>query len=263
MQKKFGNFFCISLTYSYLCKRMRNCTWIVAVFILAAIVGCEEKSQTVVAETTAADPYIIIDSTSQLTVYYPQFSRVDLVCEQMPRINETDVVMCCAAAFTGEQQETFSHANIAGDHVSGGVFYNGYACSSNTGSFVFYGDYWRFIPSCHSDSITKAADTGGMAFSQIMLVYNGRRCPSHVKGRSRFRALCEKDGMLCIVESRRLQDFDFFVRSVMDYGVTHALYLQPGKGWNYAWYRDNAGMVHIMHPKTHDYSTNWITFYYN
>jgi hypothetical protein len=102
-----------------------------------------------------------------------------------------------------------------------------------------------------------------MAFSQIMLVYNGRRCPSHVKGRSRFRALCEKDGMLCIVESRRLQDFDFFVRSVMDYGVTHALYLQPGKGWNYAWYRDNAGMVHIMHPKTHDYSTNWITFYYN
>ena len=77
-----------------------------------------------------------------------------------------------------------------------------------------------------------------------------------------WHALCEKDGMLCIVESRRLQDFDFFVRSVMDYGVTHALYLQPGKGWNYAWYRDNAGMVHIMHPKTHDYSTNWITFYY-
>ena len=241
---------------------MRHCKWFVSVFLLAIIIGCEEKAPVAVAEAVVEEPYIYIDSTTQLKIYYPQFSRVDLVCGEMPPTSQTDIIMCCAAAFTGQKLETFSHDNIAGDHVADGVFYNGYACPSNTGTFVFYGDYWRFLPSCHSDSITKAADTGGMAFSQIMLVYDGRRCPCHVGGRNRFRALCEKDGMLCIVESKRLQDFEFFMGSLMDYGVTHAIYLQPGKGWNYSWYRDNAGMAHIMHPKVHDYSTNWITFYY-
>ena len=174
-----------------------------------------------------------------------------------------DVVMCIAAAFTGQQSEVFDHDNIAGNHVSHGIFHKGYDCPVNSGSFAYYGKQWHFAQGNHTDNITQAADNSGMAFAQIMLIYDGERCPYQVSGRSRFRALCEKDHRLCIIEGRRLQDISFFTKCLESYGVRHALYLQPGKGWNYSWYRDNAGVVHIMHLKTHNYSTNWLTFYAN
>ena len=186
---------------------------------------------------------------------------IDLVCGKMPEMSDSRIVMCLAAAFTGKRSDVFSHDNIAGNHVAGGEFHKGYDCAANTGSFIYYDGQWRFLPTTHSDSITRAADAAGMAFSQILLVYNGRVLPCEVGGRNRFRALCEADGQLCIAESRHLQDIASFQRSLADYGMRHALYLQPGRGWNYSWYRDAAGLTHVMHPKSHDYGTNWLTFY--
>ena len=48
--------------------------------------------------------------------------------------------------------------------------------------------------------------------------------------------------------------------------VTHALYLDMGRGWNYAWYRDKGGKVKEVFPESklapsYKYRTNWITFY--
>lgn len=233
--------------------------------LLLSLVGttaCEEKSPEAMAEATSADiPAMSIDTTTQLTVYYPQFKTIDLVCGDMPAMTDSRVTMCLAAAFTGKRSDTFSHDNIAGNHVSGGEFHKGYDCTANTGTFVYYDKHWQFLPTTHSDSITRAADAEGMAFSQIMLVYNGHVLSCDVGGRNRFRALCEADGQLCIAESRHLQDIGAFQKSLADYGMHHALYLQPGQGWNYSWYRDADGLTHVMHPKTHDYATNWLTFY--
>jgi len=229
---------------------------------LMNLVGCNEQR---VAETTTQEAVheklMEIDTTQNLMVYFPQFTYVDLVCAEMPHFSDGSVVMCLAAAFTGERTTIFSHDNIAGQHVASGVYSKGYYCPANTGTFTYHDGQWCFIPKVNTDSITRAADTNGMAFSQVMLVYNGRNCEAYIKGRNLFRALCEKDGQLCIAESRRQQDIGFFVQNLLRYGVKHAIYLQPGKGWNYSWYRDNAGVAHIMHPKVHDYCTNWLTFY--
>ena len=48
--------------------------------------------------------------------------------------------------------------------------------------------------------------------------------------------------------------------------VTHALYLDMGRGWNYAWYREKGGKVKEIFPESklapsYKYRTNWITFY--
>ena len=48
--------------------------------------------------------------------------------------------------------------------------------------------------------------------------------------------------------------------------VTHALYLDMGRGWNYAWYREKGGKVKEVFPESklapsYKYRTNWITFY--
>ena len=85
--------------------------------------------------------------------------------------------------------------------------------------------------------------------------------------RTIYRALCEKDGKLCIVESKKVMTYEFFVKCLSAYKVTHALYLDMGLGWNYAWYRDKDGKVKELFPESkwvpsYKYRTNWITFLY-
>ena len=70
----------------------------------------------------------------------------------------------------------------------------------------------------------------------------------------------EKNGKLCIIESKKIMTYESFVRSLSAYKVTHALYLDMGSGWNYAWYCSNGKIVEL-HSKTHNFCTNWITFY--
>ena len=43
-----------------------------------------------------------IEKTANLNVYYPEYTRIDLVCGQMPKAAQEDVEFCCEAAFTGE-----------------------------------------------------------------------------------------------------------------------------------------------------------------
>ena len=43
-----------------------------------------------------------IETTDNLNVYYPEYTKIDLVCGQMPKTTQKDVDFCCEAAFTGE-----------------------------------------------------------------------------------------------------------------------------------------------------------------
>ena len=62
----------------------------------------------------------IDDSTFDgLIVYFPQFSRIDLVCGTMPSQQDTTIVFCAEAAFTHELLDEFKHSNIDGCQVQG------------------------------------------------------------------------------------------------------------------------------------------------
>ena len=45
---------------------------------------------------------VTIEKTANLNVYYPEYSKIDLVCGQMPKAAQKDVEFCSEAAFTGE-----------------------------------------------------------------------------------------------------------------------------------------------------------------
>ena len=45
---------------------------------------------------------VTVETTENLNVYYPEYSRIDLVFGQMPKAAQKDVEFCCEAAFTGE-----------------------------------------------------------------------------------------------------------------------------------------------------------------
>lgn len=89
--------------------------------------------------------YVEIIDTCDLRIYIPRYSRIDLVCENIPSKEDQSVIMIAGAAFTGECIEDFNHFNIAGDHVTNGKRERGYKCKRNNGAFVWYNDSAIFL----------------------------------------------------------------------------------------------------------------------
>ena len=214
-----------------------------------------------------ADIYAVtVETTANLKVYYPDFSRIDLVCGQMPKMAQKDVEFCCEAAFTGELLTEFRHSNIADNHICNGEMKRGYRCKANTGGFVWRKGKWKFM---RKADYPTTANSWSMGFCQLLIIKDGTVRPIGTRmknNRNIYRALCEKDGKLCIVESKKAMTYAFFVECLQKYKVTHALYLDMGRGWNYAWYRNEKGQVREIFPlsksaPSYKFRTNWITFY--
>lgn len=88
---------------------------------------------------------VTVETTTNLNVYYPEYTKIGLVCGQMPKASQKDVEFCCEAAFTGELLNEFKHSNIADSHICDGVMKKGYCCRANTGGFVWGKGKWMFI----------------------------------------------------------------------------------------------------------------------
>ena len=238
--------------------------------LVALLCCCTNKNNETMDKETV--PSVMIDDTTVngLIVYYPQFSRIDLVCEKMPSQQDDSVVFCAEAAFTHELLDEFAHSNIDGDHVSGGKRYTGAKCKDNSGAFAWFSDMkWEFVNGEYDELLDSVAAAGGMGFGQAIIIYDGesiRPLWREVIGSTtmaQFRALCEKDGRLCIVDSRDEVSYEKFVALLEQFAPTHALYMDMGAGWNHSWWRDTDGKVHEIHPVAEKsrYCTNWITFY--
>ena len=237
--------------------------------ILAALLSnccTNNKSTQMTMENSNSALVMIDDSTvNGLIVYYPQFNSIDLVCEKMPSQQDTNVIFCAEAAFTHELLDHFAHSNIDGDHVSGGKRYAGAQCKDNSGAFAWFRDSsWTFVHGEYSELLDSVAAADGMGFGQAMIIYEGKSIrPLWREGVNQYRALCEKDGKLCIVDSRDKVSYEQYVTLLEAFAPRHALYLDMGVGWNHSWWRDDDGKVHEIHPTASNsrYCTNWITFY--
>ena len=236
------------------CLQVLLCAFVVACSIGSCGNGC--------VECVEVDAYNEIVSKDGLKVIYPNFAKIDLVCGTMPSKSDTTVILVAEAAYTEKKLDRFEHTNIAGEYVAGGVRYNGYSCERNTGAFVYYNGSWRYCHKNYSNELDSAALYGGAAFAQELIIKDGELLETGRKDLdfSVFRALCERSGRLCVIESESWTTFGRFKMKLQKMGVENAIYLDMGRGWNYSWYRVSAGVVEL-HPKTHNYCTNWITFY--
>ena len=207
--------------------------------------------------------YTSCETKGNLVIYTPYYTDIDLVCGTMPRRTDKNVIFCAEAAFTGELLKVFKHSNILGDHVCKGIRYKGTGCKRNTGAFVYYNGNWKFLYRDYSKYFDVAAQNGGMGFGQELMIHNGQRVRTIRKdsNKNEFRALCEKDGKLCIIDSKGVSCFGEFIQALLNVGVREAIYLDMGPGWNYSWWRDQNGHTHEIHKRRIPYTTNWITFY--
>lgn len=203
-----------------------------------------------------------VTDTLNLRIYYPNYTKVDLITDEMPSKNDTTVIMVAEAAFTAGTSEEIAQGPIAGDHVLGGVRKKGYVCKRNNGAFVYYNGKPKFLHEEYSNELDSAANNGGCGFAQEMMLHNGE-IVSHTRhddNVNEFRALCLVNGKLAIADSKGSVKFGDFINDLQKAGATEALYLDMGSGWNYSWYRNNSGYPVNIHPES-EIGTNWITFY--
>ena len=247
---------------------VKNSFWLMPIFVLLMVFSCKptrrfsERADD--ADSLASSICVERIDTNGLIILFPAYSTVDLRCGNMPDSSEGKVILFAEAAYTRTPLEReFRHCKIAGDHVSKGIRYNGYRCCRNTGAFVYYGGKWKFMYQDYSAELDSAAKYGGAAFAQEMMIHNSdiKRTVRGDGNINVFRALCELNDRLCIIESLEDIRFGDFKSSLKEIGVSEAIYLDMGVGWNYAWYRVNENTIVELHPKIHGYCTNWITFY--
>ena len=140
---------------------------------------------------------------------------------------------------------------------------------SFTGAFVTSKGEWSFLynkdadPNAFHDAFNKAAENNGAGFAQEMMIHQGVQVKTTrpLSNVNLFRAVCEKDNKLCIVDAKESGSFGSFITALLNAGVTEAIYTDMGYGWNYSWYRKDDGTVKELFPTPGKYTTNWITFY--
>lgn len=168
---------------------------------------------------------------------------MDLQCGGIPSAENDSTALVFAGAFTGTDFGA-GHTNVAGDHVSGGKRYKGYYCKRNNGAFT-----WspvsgpKFYYQDYSGALDKAASEDGMAFTQEMMIHNGREVKTTrpLDNENVFRALClDSTDNLALYESVNTITFGDFINALLSQGVREALYTDMGGGWNYCFYRLNA-----------------------
>ncbi len=115
-----------------------------------------------------------VETTDKFVVFYPNFSKIDLVCGQMPKTTERNVEFCCEAAFTGELLTGFKHMNIADNHICNGEIKRGYKCEANTGGFVWRKNVWKFMKKADFPATAKDWEMG---FCQHLIIKDGKVCP--------------------------------------------------------------------------------------
>lgn len=97
-----------------------------------------------------------------------------------------------------------------------------------------------------------------------MMVHQGGRVKTTrpLTNRNLFRALCEKDSKLCVIDATEIKPFGDFIDSLIAVGVTEAIYIDMGHGWNYSWYRERIGDEAVfIHSAYLECATNWLVFY--
>lgn len=123
----------------------------------------------------AIHQYVGIVHERGLTFYYPNYSRIDFTCDVFDPSTDSTIIFACAAAFTGANHNSDPHLMIAQNHVCFGVKFRGYRCPRCNGAFIWYNGKYQFILDDYATSMDSAAANGGTAFSQELMIHEGRQ----------------------------------------------------------------------------------------
>lgn len=195
----------------------------------------------------------------------PEVAYISMADSVIPSEKDSTIALCVEAAFTGEVLKDFKSTNIGGDYVIDGTFHKGYKCKANTG--FLYADKSVFTISSSErcpEWIEKAKKNNGVLFQQILIIQNGkdvyRGTPIKPITRNIYRAACiMNDGNFAVIQPEKVTSLKDYINSLIKLGVSDALYLDMGTGWNYGWYRPTkCDDPTILFDYRTPYQTNWL-----
>lgn len=222
----------------------------------------EEIEKVQVNDTLLHKSQVYIDSLEFIVLKAdPHNAYVTMTDSVIPDINDASIALCVEAAFTGEKLPKFKTTNVAGDYVIDGVKHRGYKCKANTGFLVTVNGH----PSISGlDNLDRHLDTKETLFQQMLLVnqsvnvYKGT--PIKPSSENIYRAACVmSDGGFAVIQSADKISLQKFIDTLIKLGVSDALYLDMGYGWNYGWYRETAASAATkFFDYKSPYQTNWL-----
>ena len=236
------------------------------------------------SEDTLTTEIVAIDSVSfkGLKFYYPPVASIGLIVGDEPDTSNFYISFCCAAAYTDRSiywhKGPAEHIHVAGDHIDGGELHKGYPDDTfNTGGFVVYP--YPFPEDCHWKIVNRQEFAQRVsseikpcaAFQQELLILDReiQSCNRFSDDKpKRYRALCNYNGKLCIVDGTHDHLISSFVDLLYNAGIEDALYLDMGN-WDYSWYRHypddlDSGLDYakIINPRPQRYfGSNWLVFH--
>ena len=203
----------------------------------------------------------LIYRTDKVYVFFPEYTEIDLECGKRPSKSDDSITWCSGAAFQHAVEIGFSQENIEGDHASHGEFFKSPHDKDAYVAFTFSDGKFAFDFDDRSAAVKKAADAGGDGFMQFGLMRDGESVMNFDRPRARcYRTLAELNGNICIIDSIGMLHFGEFMEELDRLGVTNAIYMDMGAGWNYSWYRKATGKVCTLFGLPVPWSHNWIVF---
>ena len=200
-------------------------------------------------------------NTGVAYVIFPEYSNVELACGQRPSKSDESITWCSGAAFQHAISLGFTQENVEGDHAVNGELYLSPYNKDSFAAFAFADGGFSFEFENTSEAIAQAANAGGNGFMQFGLISDGKPVMDFDRPRARcYRTLAELNGNLCIIDSVNMMHFDAFMEELQRLGVTNALYMDMGAGWNYSWYRNAEERVITLFGLPVPWSHNWVVF---
>ena len=211
------------------------------------------------------DRFSSVYETERLYLIFPAFDRVRYtVGERLPR-HDTQITFCGTAAFQ-KRYWGRKHSDITGAHVCNGALYEDpdkYPAWKKYGVFAFFNQTWHFAPPEEARQLlTETAKNGGDAFSQYLLIHEGKQLFFMDKDTvlHSFRAIAQLNGRLCVIDCKRKERAGDFIRYLMELHVEEAIYVDLGAWMNTSWYRLPSGKKCQCFPVPIISSANLIRF---
>lgn len=198
--------------------------------------------------------------TDRAYIFFPEYSDISIVCKDRPSRSDASITWCSGAAFQHSIRLGFSQDDIEGDLAMDGTLYESSYFQDGYSAFTFAKGEYAFEFDDPHGAIKKAAEDGGSGFMQYAIIRDGRRTGFVQKRLRGYRALAELNGHLCLIDSVDMMYFDEFMEELLRLGVTNALYMDMGAGWNYSWYREPSGKVFQLFRFPVPWAHNWIVF---
>ena len=201
--------------------------------------------------------------TKDLYIFFPEYRTVNFNIKNPPKKSDRSVTWCGGAAYQHEYLLRFSPGNIEGCYASLGQYYEGALMPPFiNGAFVFYDGHFAFDFDDPEKAVKTAAEHGGDGFMQAAIIIDGQPVPLKILllRNKCFRVLADFNGNLCIINAKKRTNLIDYSAMLTELGVSSALYLDMGGGFNYSWYRKANGRVRMLFRLRFIWAKNWVTF---